>query len=158
MHLAMPPCPQNYFYAEHVQLLLQNYQQLLGKPLIAAQTIEIDAEQLFHADFVVLSHGTEVDPIFNYANLTAMALFELSWSELTSMPSRYSAEPVERSERERLLSQVASLGYVENYSGVRVAKSGKRFYIENAVVWNLYDKQQQYVGQAACFSKWRELV
>ena len=37
-----------------------------------------EAEALMDAPFVVLSHGTEDDPIFNYGNLAAQKLF-LEW-------------------------------------------------------------------------------
>jgi hypothetical protein len=50
------------------------------------------------APYAVLAHNTDPDPRFIYANKTAQRCFEYSWSELTSMPSRLSAEaPIENS-------------------------------------------------------------
>ncbi len=152
-----PPCEANQFYLSHVSLLLDSYQRLLGKPLLALSTELPLGQQIVNADFVLLSHNTDADPLFNYANRMALALFEFSWNELIGMPSRFSAEPVNREERERLLNQVAKHGFIDDYSGVRIAKSGQRFLIERAVVWNLYDHGQNYCGQAACFSHWRLL-
>jgi hypothetical protein len=151
------PSPENDFYETHIQLLLHSFRQLLGKPLLEKSASLSLGRQVYQADFALLSHNTDADPVFNYANQTAQDLFELSWPEFIGMPSRFSAEPVNREERERLLNQVSSQGYIDNYAGVRIAKSGKRFLIERAVVWNVYDSAQRYVGQAACFSDWRLL-
>ncbi len=149
-----PPNQANQFHQAHVTLLLDSYQRLLKRPLLEAAAGQSLGEQAFNADFALLSHNTDSDPLFNYANRTALNLFELPWDELIGMPSRFSAEPVNREERERLLAEVGSKGFIDNYSGVRIAKSGKRFLIERAVVWNVYDSQQRYYGQAACFSDW----
>jgi hypothetical protein len=71
------------------------------------------------------------------------------WEELTALPSRLSAEAPERSERQTFLERVACDGFVIGYSGIRIAKSGKRFRIENATVWQLFDAEGAYRGQAA---------
>ncbi|HEY0234301.1 MAG TPA: MEKHLA domain-containing protein, partial [Afipia sp.] len=60
-----------------------------------------------------------------------------SWGELIGLPSRLSAEAPERAERQRLLDAVARDGFISNYKGVRISKSGRRFWIENAIVWQL---------------------
>jgi hypothetical protein len=70
------------------------------------------------------------------------------------MPSRLSAEPVNQQQREALLHQVKSQGFIDHYSGVRISKTGRRFRIDNAVVWNIFDQDGRYQGQAACFSDW----
>lgn len=152
-----PPSATNDFYRPHVELLLASYLRLVGKPLLTHDSSEELGRQTFEADFVLLSHNTDTDPLFNYANRKALALFEFSWTEFIGMPSRLSAEPVNRAERERLLAQVSNHGFIDNYAGVRIAKSGQRFLIEQAVVWNVHDHQQNYYGQAACFSQWRLL-
>jgi hypothetical protein len=145
------PCPVNQYHETHIALLLGSYQHLLKQPLL-----DIDAglslgQQVYEADFALLSHNTDADPLFNYGNRTALDLFEFSWEEFIGMPSRLSAEPVNRDERERLLAQVSQRGFIDDYSGVRIAKSGKRFLIRQAVVWNVYDNNQQLYGQAAYF-------
>lgn len=81
----------------------------------------------------------------------------MSWEQFTILPSRHSAEPASREERARLLAQVSNHGYIDNYAGVRISSSGRRFLIEDAVVWNLIDDRGSYHGQAAVFDKWSYL-
>jgi hypothetical protein len=40
---------------------------------------------------------------------------------------------------------------------VRVAKSGRRFIIEDGVVWELIDREGTRHGQAATFLSWRNV-
>jgi len=103
---------------------------------------------------VVLSHNAAPDPILTYGNLKALELFELSWEELAQMPSRLTAEAPDRAERARLLAAVAARGFIDDYSGVRISRTGQRFRIERATVWNLTDDAGQLCGQAATFRTW----
>jgi PAS domain-containing protein len=151
------PGPGNYYHQKHVELLLASYRRLLQKPLLDLSSEPEPGKRVYQAEFALLSHNADGDPLFNYANQTAQELFEYSWSELMGMPSRFSAEEVNRQQREQLLAQVSSQGYIDDYSGVRIAKSGRRFLIRNAVVWNVYDDQGQYYGQAAWFKEWEFL-
>ncbi|NET82181.1 MAG: MEKHLA domain-containing protein [Moorea sp. SIO1F2] len=112
------------------------------------------AQALFEAPFAVLSHNTESDPIYNYGNRKALELWEMDWNQFTRMPSKYSAEPMEREERLRLLNQVTTQGYISNYQGVRISSTGKRFQISDVIVWNLIDEENKYCGQGATFSQW----
>lgn len=150
-----PPTTDNHYLAEHIQLISKSFKKLLGYSLI---DVDIDdkslAEHLFHAPFALLSHNTAADPLFNYANAKALELFELNWQELINLPSRLSAEPVNQAERDRLLAQVTAKGFINDYQGIRISKTGKRFQIRNAIVWNLTDAAGIYQGQAACFSDW----
>ncbi len=148
------PAASNDYLAAHVAMLASSYSAFTGRVLQAGSTPEERARALYHAPFVVLSHGTETDPIFNYANLTAQRLFELSWTEMMQLPSRYSAEPVSREERARLLAAVTTKGFIDDYRGVRISKSGRRFMIEQATVWNVSDEAGVPRGQAATFAQW----
>jgi len=115
------------------------------------------AEKIFHAPFVLVSHGTEADPVLNFGNAAALALWEMSWAELTRTPSRLTAEAPDREERARLLAAVAARGFIDDYSGVRISKSGRRFRIARATVWNLLTEAGQPYGQAAMFREWELL-
>ena len=112
------------------------------------------AQKVFEAPFVVVSHGTEADPILNYGNAAALALWEMSWEELTRTPSRLTAEAPNREERAGLLEIVTRRGFIDDYSGVRIAKSGRRFRINRATVWNLLTADGKPCGQAAMFDRW----
>jgi hypothetical protein len=140
----------------HSQRLLYSFQHWTGHSLLDVNgTPKEIAQALFEAPFVLVSHGIEADPIFNYGNRQALQLWELSWSEFTKMPSRQSVRDVEREDRERLLTEAATKGFVDNYSGIRTSSSGQRFLIENVLLWNVIDEEKQYCGQAAFFSKYK---
>ena len=144
--------------ASHVQLLLDSFARLLGRELISRQgAAEAQAERLFQAPFVVVSHGTEADPILNYGNAAALALWEMDLATLTRTPSRLTAEPVHRDERARLLERTRRDGYVDDYAGIRISSTGRRFQIEQAIVWNLVDAAGIHRGQAATFDRWTPL-
>jgi hypothetical protein len=147
------PSERNCYLEFHVTRLLRSFTHWTGKTLFDTSLPAVEqARQLFNALFVVLSHDT--GSVLNYANRAGLNLFELTWEELITLPSRQTAEPSEQAERERLLAIVARQGYIDNYRGVRIAKSGRRFLIEQATVWNLLDEKGKYYGQAAMFSKW----
>jgi len=140
------------------RLLLDSFRHWTGHELLERKgSAEEQAQALFAAPFVVVSHGTEADPILNYGNRTAMQLFELDWTKLTRMPSRLTAEPVNQAERERMLAQAAARGYIDDYKGVRISATGRRFLVEQALVWNVVDQTQKLHGQAATFDKWSNL-
>lgn len=142
------------------QLLLDSYQKLLGSSLIDRKgTPQEQTKALFFAPFVVVSHGTEASPIFNYGNQTALNLWEISWQDFIQTPSRQAVEgdSLKIEQRERMLRQVREKGYIDDYQGIRISQTGKRFYIAQAIVWNLIDSQGNYCGQAATFAHWKFL-
>ncbi|MFM7136704.1 MAG: MEKHLA domain-containing protein [Planctomycetota bacterium] len=142
----------------HVQVLLDSFARLLGRELVSREGSAVEqAERLFRASFVVVSHGTEADPVLNFGNAAALALWEMTWEELTRTPSRLTAEPVHRDERARLLTRTREHGFVDDYSGIRISKTGRRFRIEQAIVWNLADATGEHHGQAATFDRWTPL-
>lgn len=131
-------------------LLTGSFRRLVGRPLVPEATLGPD--WLYgQAPFAVLAHDTAEDPRFVYANRSAQAAFGYSWDEIVGLPSRFSAEAPERAERQRLLDAVARDGFVANYSGVRIAQSGRRFPIADGVVWQLVDEAGRVRGQAATF-------
>ena len=140
--------------SESARLILTNYRRLFGRDLVLIDDPERAPDILFDAPPAVLSalgpFGS--DHLFNYANRTALELFEYSWDELIGKPSSASAEPVHRDERRLLLDAVGRHGFIENYTGVRISKNGRRFRIKQATVFNLFDESNRYVGQAATFA------
>lgn len=136
-----------------MRLIVDSYRRLTGKPLLDAEPSNDTALRLalWNAPRAIVAHGTEADPVFFYGNRLALELFEMSFEDFARLPSRYSAEPLEREARARLLGRVTQQGYVDDYAGVRIAASGKRFMIEAATVWNLIDDAGGLHGQAAVF-------
>lgn len=111
-------------------------------------------QSLWDAPKAIVAHGPEADPVFFYGNRLALRLFELDFAAFTRMPSRCSAEPLHRAERNRLLERVARNGFVDDYCGIRISSSGRRFLITSATVWNLMDEEGTCHGQAAAFGNW----
>lgn len=109
---------------------------------------------MFEAPGAIVSHGTQPDPIFNYANRRALHLWELDWDTFTQLPSRLSAEPMHRDERAHMLAQLNTQGYVDHYQGIRISSQGQRFYIQQAVIWNVINDNGDRLGQAATFRDW----
>ncbi len=134
------------------QIIVTSYFHWLKKPLV--EKSHDLANTLFHAPFVVLSHGLESDPILNYGNAQALKLWEMDWERLIATPSRMTAEPMEQSARKIFLDDVKEKGFTTSYSGIRISSTGKRFRIENATIFNLLDAAGNPAGQAATFNKW----
>lgn len=146
------------FLIPHSQILLNSFRHWLARDLIprSGDPVE-DARRVFESEQVILSSGADPDQTLNFGNLTAMHLWAMDWETLTRTPSRETAEPVHRAEREAFLQRVREHGYVDNYSGIRISARGDRFRIEQAIVWNLRDANGAYLGQAATFSHWTPL-
>lgn len=138
---------------ERLRLLVESYHRLTGKHLLEGVPVDITALRtaVWNAPRAIVAHGTEDDPLFFYGNRLALQLFEMSFAEFARLPSRLSAEPLAQEAREKLLAKVAQQGYVDGYSGMRIASSGRRFMITDCTVWNLADEQGGYHGQAAVF-------
>jgi hypothetical protein len=140
---------------EWSQLLLDSYRHWIGKDLIdRTPNAKQQARLLFEASFVVVSHGVEPDPILNYGNQTALDLWELSWDQFIKTPSRLTAEPDDRAERGSMLERARLNGYFDGYRGVRISSTGRRFLVEQALIWNVIDPAGNPIGQAATFSQW----
>ena len=148
------PSEENAFHARHIELLLDSLEQLTGKSPVPRLDDTATAKVVWEAPFALVSHGVEDDPIFNYGNLKALELFEMNWESFTKLPSRLSAEAANRAEREVLLEKVNQDGFINDYSGVRISATGRRFHIENVLIWNISDKEEEPCGQAALFSDW----
>jgi hypothetical protein len=131
-------------------LLNGSFSRLVGTSLVPPDR---NVDWLYNeAPFAVLAHNTEADPVFIYANRAAQNCFEYSWEEFITLPSRLSAEAPDRTERQALLDAVVRDGFTSDYRGLRIAKSGRRFWIERATVWQLIDDDGVVHGQAATFN------
>ena len=143
---------------EFFALLVESYRRTIGEePAFLAGGEATPAWLYEGSPHAVLAHDTAPVPRFIYANRAAQACFEYDWDEIVGLPSHLSAEPQERAERQRLLDQVRATGYAAGYAGIRIAKSGRKFRIEDGVVWQLIDAAGVLHGQAASFGRWRDL-
>jgi hypothetical protein len=140
------------------QLITHSLRHWTGRDLLPGLFNPLGlAKNILEAPFVLVSHGTEADPILNYGNAAALQLWEMTWDELTRTPSRLTAEAPNRTERAQLLAAVTANGFIDDYSGIRISKTGRRFRIAQATVWNLLDERGHYAGQSATFSRWEFL-
>ena len=148
----------------HSLTLIDSFKRATGRTLLPPGLSISDAPRaLFEAPFVVVSHGTEADPVCNYGNAAALALWGLDWEAFTQLPSRKSAADVAdvQAERAEALKKAAAAGAVDGgYTGVRVTSAGRRFRLENATLWGvstpkgegLEGEQGKGLGQAATFA------
>lgn len=149
---------QDSQWQQQIQRLLDSYRRWLGQELIDRSGDSAEqARRVFEVPFVVVSHGTQPDPILNSANAVALQLWEMPLDQFLQTPSRLTAEPVHRDERARMLAATQRQGYIDDYQGIRISSTGKRFYIDQATVWNIVDESGTLAGQAATFSQWRFL-
>lgn len=150
-----PPVWKSAHVISHTACLVRSLRHWTGRDLVAAPEDPLErAHILFEAPFIVVSHGTETDPVLNYGNQAALGLWEMSWEELIRTPSRFTAEISNREERAQLLKTVQQHGFIDDYCGVRISSTGRRFRIERATVWNLVTEDGRACGQAALFDKW----
>lgn len=132
-----------------ISLIADSFARLLGRSLVEPDDDVVAA--LWHAPCAVVAHGTEPDPLFYFANRAALVAFECDVESFVGMPSRLSAEAPLRGERQSLLDRVSRHGFIDDYAGIRISATGRRFRIERAIVWNLVDGDGFRHGQAATF-------
>lgn len=156
-HLTAPVAAYN-------RLMANSFQRFTGQSILGAidtaslSDIEL-VQAMFDAPQAVVSHGIEADPIFRYANAQALKLWEMDWDSFTRLPSRLSAESAGdiQSDRDALLKTALKKGWVDNYTGVRISSTGRRFDIRHTALWNVVDDAGVRHGQAAFIRDWRFL-
>lgn len=149
--LSIPSADNNY-HREHVLMMLENLKKWTGCDLITEYGFSLDTlgEQVFNADFYILSHDRSTDPILTYGNNRVLELWEVDWEELIKMYSKDTSKPVDRQDRLVLLERVKVANYLDGYSGIRVSKTGTEFKILDGIIWNLFTNGS-FCGQAAWF-------
>lgn len=152
---ALPPPFDTPAMRDRLALIAASHMRLTGRHLVLPG--DDPAAALWTARCAVVAHGTEADPVFFFGNRIALDLFEMTPEAFAALPSRLSAEPMLRDKRQALLERVARDGFIDDYSGVRVSATGRRFRIERATVWNLVDEAGAAHGQAAAFGRWVEV-
>lgn len=154
----MPRPWDNAARRRQARCLVDSHRHWTSRDLVAATADDQElAAALFTAPFVLVAHGTEADPRLSYGNATALALWEMTWEEFIGTPSRLTAEAPDREARARLLAEVTRNGFIADYAGVRISRTGRRFRIAEATVWNLVGADGLPAGQAAWFRRWEFL-
>lgn len=123
-----------------IQRIDSAYRQWMGGGLPGPQAATADQHFLWlhqQAPYSLLAHGGGVDPVFIYANHCAQQCFGYSFDEFIALPSRLSASPVDRAERQQLLDKTTRQGIAQGYQGLRVDKFGNAFTIYDCAVWQI---------------------
>jgi hypothetical protein len=146
---AMQPPQWTPEQRNRLALLAASYERLAGSPLVAPGADLADA--LWRHPAAIVAHDTAEDPIFFFGNRSALIAFEMDFPAFVRLPSRLSAEPGLRAQREALLARLTAAGMIRDYSGIRISATGRRFRIDQVVLWNLVDEAGRHHGQAAMF-------
>lgn len=141
------------------RLMADSFRRVTGTEIVPDSDALGDdelAKAMFEAPQAIVSHGTQTDPIFRYANARTLTLWEMDWDDFTRLPSRRSAEAQAdiQSDRNALLKEALQTGCVDAYQGVRISATGLRFFIRNTVLWNVVDEAGTRHGQAAFIREW----
>jgi hypothetical protein len=142
-------------YQDHALLLNQSYRHWLGEYLVEQQDPGEVLSALNTADFAVVSHGLEADPIFNYGNLQALSCFGYEHLKFLQLPSRSTMpdEAVNQSQQP-LLSQLEEQGFATIAQDTRVTSGGRKFVVDRGVVWKLIDNLGRIHGHATRRDEW----
>ena len=103
----------------------------------------------------IASHDT--NGFFNYLNKAALSLFKVTKDQVIGRSTTMTAPKSEQKQRNELLNQVNSHGFIDNYKGIRVTSDGELFQIEDATIWNVVDKNSHKMGQAVIIYKSNKL-
>lgn len=141
------------------KIIQSSHRKAFSRSLLKEQSSDIRAtvsecQELFSYSNNVLAHDNKSDPLLVYANAAAIRLWCNSWAEMVNMPSRLSTPEQARKERINALSNAQKCNAYQGYHGIRCDRRGRRFAINNARIWTLWDEQGYQCGQAASFSNW----
>ena len=96
--------------------------------------------------YAIASHDT--NSVFNYANEAGLKLFKTNWDQMIGVHSSFSASESSQSDRKKMLKEVTRVGFVDGYKGTRIAFDNSLFEINNAIIWDLVDRNINSQGQA----------
>ncbi|KGG25314.1 MULTISPECIES: MEKHLA domain-containing protein [unclassified Prochlorococcus] len=143
---------------ELVNLLLISHQHAFNRPLLACERHQpsqrLAGQELFAATQPVLAHSDGHDPNLSYANAAALQLWGRRWEEMVGMPSRLTAPTSEQDARANALGRALQKDAIKGYQGIRMNNEGRRFLINNARIWTLWNQEGLRIGQAALIGSW----
>lgn len=146
----------NGHLTDFVHSLTRSYEEFFGEsiPGVRETSSVSPIVQCWQAPGVIVAHDGAPDPVMVFGNQTALDLWEMDWVTFLGTPSRYTAEEDAREERHAMLAQAQRDGFYRGYRGIRVSATGRRFRIEDALIWNVLDLDGSKIGQAATFDTW----
>ena len=130
---------------KHVGILNDNLEKHIGKGLrdFTKTTCNVDCWDDIHTStrYALLSHGAKnhLDgPVNNYGNFGALGAFQMTYSQLTTVPAGRMANPgLDQEEWSQMLQKVQSMGaegFLQNYKGFRCTVNQTPFFIRDALV------------------------
>ena len=143
---------------EKINKFLEFAEQSFNKYTDKLLPLEKNKDLLSSFDECVLpiaSHDT--NGFFNYLNKAALSLFKVTKDQVIGRSTTMTAPKSEQKQRNELLNQVNSYGFIDNYKGIRVTSDGELFQIEDATIWNVVDKNSHKMGQAVIIYKSNKL-
>jgi hypothetical protein len=145
------PSPANSYQTAFVAGLVASFARATGGNLMAEAGLDPArlGQSAWEGRFALLTH--DLSAILNYANRFTLDLWEMDWETMRRTPSRLTAPEEDRAERGHLMAAVARDGFVRNYTGRRVSRSGKLFLIQRATVWTMTDENGAAFGTGAFF-------
>jgi len=149
------PDEVNGFQRNHVKNMRNNLFRLGGVDLFDFDKAGvIAAKKMFEAPYGIFSHDNAEKPLFTYANLTALKLFDTSWEDLTFRTIDEFLDEQGWKEYMDIVKNVKQKGAIPNYSGHWISKAGKRLTLEKGIIWNLTDEFLSIEGHAVVFANW----
>jgi hypothetical protein len=137
-----------------VQCVSKSLHQFYGKSLY--EELSLDGPEQVHVNeqHVVISHGNQDDPIYNYANQAGLLFFGYREEEFVQLPSRYSApDGALRDDRSIIVQHVLDHGWSIIPQAIRQTKSGDCYFVHRILYFNVYDDEGSRIGQAATFDR-----
>jgi hypothetical protein len=154
--LAIPDLSNSYqtaFLAE----VIAAFARVTGGDLVAEAGLDPAnlGRSVWDGDFALLTHDTNA--ILTYGNRFALDLWEMDWETLVRTPSRLTAPEEDRAARAAIMAKVERDGFTRSYTGRRVSRMGKFFFIENATVFTLKNEKGAGFGTGAFFKSFVRL-
>jgi len=145
------PAPENDWQSAFIARAASAFGRATGGDLVREAGLDPAAlgRSAWEGNFALLCHDN--DAILTYANRFALDLWEMDWPAMRATPSRETAPEEDRAARATLMERVARDGFIRDYTGRRVSRSGRLFLIGNATVWTMKDGAGTPFGAGAFF-------
>lgn len=142
---------------EWLRCVSDSLEQYYGKSLYDELSVSGPGAIHNNERYVVISHGTQDDPVYNYGNKAGLLFFGYPEHEFVQLPSRYSAPSgALRQDRSQIVQHVLDHGWTIIDEAIRQNKARESFRVRRILYFNVNDDDGKRIGQAATFD--RELI